>query len=93
MMTVTDGDRMMEPRITLNGMTREQHVRERIDILNAIEETMQKLGEIRPHGRDYIGDEDARQRDLTIHNERFAVLDKLRNEIQDEALAIQEGGA
>lgn len=92
MTRLIDLDRVMEPKININGMTREQHVRQRIDVLNAIENLMEKMSEIRPHGRDYIGNTEAYQRDLAIHNARFADLDRLRNEVQDEAMAIQEGG-
>ncbi len=65
------------------------HVAERLVVMDLIGDLMHSMSEIRPHGRDYIGETDAYQRDLAIHQERFAVLDKLLNELRDEALAIQ----
>lgn len=89
---LTDGDRIMRPRININGMSSDQHIQQRIDIMTAVRDTIRSLSEIRPHGRDYLGDSEAYQRDLKIHAERIMVLDKLYNEIHDEALAIQERG-
>lgn len=88
-MTITDQDRIMQPIININGTAREVHINFRRRALNALVELMEAVSEIRPHGRDYLGNAEAYNRDLDIHKERFAVLDKLRNEIMDEALAIQ----
>ena len=86
---------IMQPVINNNGETKESHVEKRIDIRNAIMETMKRLQEIAPHGRDYqtLADSQARYNtDLEIYRARFAMLDKLNNEILDEALAIQNQG-
>lgn len=89
---LTDADRLMNPRININGMSREQHIQQRIDAMLAVRNVIKALSDIRPHGRDYIGDTDSYQRDLEIHAERIMVLDKLYNELHDEALSIQGNG-
>jgi hypothetical protein len=89
---LTDEDRMMKPRFNINGQTREEHVRVRTEAMTGLRATMEKVQELRPHMRDYIGNPDAYQRDLAIYTERFAGLDRLYNSIYDEVIAIQEGG-
>ena len=84
----------MKPQINNNGMTREAHVEARVEIKRAIEQVMERLQEIKPHGRDYqtLSNTEFHERmkaDEKIYQERFALLDKLRNELLDEAVAIQ----
>ena len=81
---------MMQPNINMNGTDRKDLVRYRLDTMDAIRKTMAKLIEFKPHGRDYIGSMNYTP-DLAIWNERFATLDKMLNEIQEEALAIHNG--
>lgn len=85
---------MIIPTINLNGMSAEQHIEHRMSARQTIYELMGKLGEVRPHGRDYqtLGNK-AKERyenDLNEYNHRFAFLDKLYNDLEEEALAIQE---
>lgn len=82
--------KLMHPKININGMTREAHIAARVEVIESLRTVMDKLAETRPHGRDYLGDDAARNADLAIYSERFAVIDKLRNEIEEEALAIQD---
>jgi len=91
MMTLIDEDRLMQPRINLNGMTWGQHVELRINARNKLFDAMVAISDLRPHGRDYLGDDAAYERDLAIHNERFAFLDRLNNELYEEAINIQSG--
>jgi len=83
---------MMHPRININGMTRKQHVANRVAIMESLQAAMKAMAEIRPHGRDYqtCSNADAYNDDLAIYQERFAFLVKLYNEIQNEAISIQE---
>lgn len=81
---------LIQPIINLNGMSAEEHVTLRVKALTALHAAMDSLSELRPHGRDYIGDDQAYQRDLSIYSERFRQLDALHNAIMDEAVAIKE---
>ena len=80
---------LMQPKINNNGTARAELVRQRINTRRRICELMASLQETAPHGRDYLGNSVAYERDLSIYRARFAILDKLHNEIGDEAIAIQ----
>lgn len=82
---------IMNPIININGATAKSHIEARIVARQTLREAMEALSHIRPHGRDYLGDVGRYNDDLAIHNERQAMLDKLYNELEMEALAIQEG--
>lgn len=81
----------MTPIININGTTRESLVEARRNVLTAIDALMEAMNETAPHGRDYVGEPERYTFDRSIYAARFATLDKLRNEIQDEALAIHNG--
>lgn len=83
---------LMQPIVNINGTSRKELVQQRIDTMRAIEEVMVKLQTSKPHMRDYLGNNERYNSDLAIYSARFATLDKMRNEVQDEALAIHEGG-
>lgn len=89
MRRVIDHDKLMEPMVNLNGTSRDELVRVRIDAALAISDALLKLRALRPHGRDYLGDTNAYQRDLAIYEDRFASLRQIMNEIDDEAEQIQ----
>lgn len=89
MARLIDQDNLMQPIITLCGTSRESLVRQRIEAREAVYQAMRSLGETAPNGRDYIGNNEAFARDREIYQARFAVLDKLHNELLDEAAAIQ----
>lgn len=82
---------LMNPSININGTSREAMVADRRLIVERLMLSMAAMSAILPHGRDYIGKDHQYSLDRAIWNERFAMLDKLRNEILEEALAIQEG--
>lgn len=82
---------IMNPVVNMNGTSREELVQQRRDIADSLMEAMKALQESKPHGRDYIGKDHQYSLDRALFNERFAMLDKLRNDILDEALAIQQG--
>lgn len=84
---------LMQPIVNLNGTDRESLIDQRLVAMNALQAAMKALQGTAPHGRDYIGHPDAFARDRAIYQARFASLDALRNELSDEALAIQEGAA
>lgn len=79
---------MIVPTLNLNGETAESHIEKRIKARQAIRTLMEKLGEMRPHGRDYLGDTEKYNAHLAIHTERIRWLDKLYNDLEEEAMAI-----
>jgi len=85
----TRTDNLMQPIVNLNGTSPEALVEARMEARNACRALMTALGGIAPNGRDYIGHPDAYARDRAIYAARFVVIDKLFNELGDEALAIQ----
>lgn len=78
----------MNPVPNLNGTSREALINARLDARDALLAAMEKLGEMFPHGRDYLGNHEARQRDLHIHNERIRALDAVICDLMDEAVAL-----
>lgn len=82
---------LMNPQVNNNGTSRQELVNQRISFDCALQIAMERLNEMKPHGRDYIGKDHQYSLDRAVYQERFAILDKLRNENMDEALAIKEG--
>ena len=80
---------LMKPIINLNGTTVSALVDARIGAREACLKLMEALFATAPHGRDYVGNSAAYNRDLAIYRARFAVLDGLYNVLVEEALAIQ----
>ena len=83
----------MQPRLNLNGTAARSLIEDRMAVLNAIEALMTAMQQTGPHGRDYIGDADAFGHARKVYCDRFNLLDKLRNDVTDEALAIQTAAA
>lgn len=82
-------DNLMRPIINLNGTSSEALIDARLEARTACLALMSALGGTLPNGRDYIGHPDAYKRDLAIYSARFAALDKLLNDLGDEALELQ----
>jgi hypothetical protein len=78
----------MKPIININGATRESHVQARLDARAYMLKAIEAMSELRPHGRDYLGDMVRLYADMQIYNERQAMLNKLYNELEMEALEI-----
>jgi hypothetical protein len=78
------------PVVNLNGEKAESLVNARIAAREAVQAAMKALGECSPNGRDYQtapkGEFEIARK---VYTERFAYLDKLANELEDEAIAIQ----
>ena len=81
---------LMNPSININGTSRASLIQARRDAMDSIRVAMEKLGETRPHGRDYVGRDHQYSLDRALYQERFAKLDSLFNDLQDEALALLE---
>jgi hypothetical protein len=80
----------LNPIPNLNGTSREELIDLRLAARDALFAAMKALGEMRPHGRDYIGNSEAYQRDLVIHNERVRAIDGMICDLFDEALVLHE---
>jgi hypothetical protein len=79
---------MITPKVNINGTSREELIQQRIKAREAVRGLIAIMSEMRPHGRDYLGDTDTYNRDRATHDERIANLDKLYNELLEEAMAI-----
>ena len=85
-------DDLMSPIVNLNGTSRAELVLQRQSMMAALERTMVELSAMRPHGRDSQTAPDPAahyERNLSIWSARFNLLDKLRKELAEEELAIQ----
>ena len=78
------------PVVNLNGTAKHVLVDARIEARDAVRAAMKALDECSPNGRDY---QTAAKGQLEIyrqkHRERYAVLDRMANELEDEAIFIQ----
>jgi hypothetical protein len=81
---------IMKPIVNINGTSRTELIEQRIDARRAVTALMETLQHMVPNGRDYIGNQEAFDRDRAIYRERFAALDALYNTLLDEALNIQD---
>ena len=79
--------------VNINGTSAEDLIDQRRALMDALSDAMKALQEMTPNGRDYPGRPDDCKADREVHYARFAQLDKLRNEIMDEALHIQQQSA
>jgi len=85
---------LMKPVVNINGTSKDALINARLDARLAIKEAMEKLYETKPHGRDYQTLRDSKERyntDLEIYAARFHSLEKLYNELLEEATAIKYG--
>jgi len=83
---------LMTPFITINGDSRDTLVNDRAAVLPALREAMKLMSETKPNGRNYIGQNEAYERDRAIYVERYKTLQNLHDDILHEALAIDRGG-
>ena len=78
------------PQVNINGSSRRALVEARMIAIEAVRAAMQALGECSPNGRDYQtapkGEFEIARK---VYCERFAFLDRLANELEEEAIAIQ----
>jgi len=78
------------PQVNINGTSRHALLEARMVAIEAVRAAMQALGECSPNSRDY---QTAPKGEFEIarktYMERFSFLDRLANELQDEAIAIQ----
>ena len=80
---------MLTPKVNINGTSREELIRQRLDARSKIRDTITALYEMQPHGRDYLGDTETYNRDRATNAERIEYLERLFDVLEEEALAIQ----
>lgn len=81
---------LIRPIINNNGTSRQSMIDYRIAIRDALQNAMEALNEIKPNGRDYIGHPEEYARDREIYIARFCALDKMHNDLLDEAIYIKD---
>jgi hypothetical protein len=85
---------MIRPTLNINGSDAFDLINPRRDAMDLINELIEALKQVTPHGRDYPSDLEqvALVADRNIHFDRLAALHTLREELLDEALHIQQQG-
>jgi hypothetical protein len=79
---------MIRPTLNINGSSAFDLVQPRRDARDALLEAIEALMQVKPHGRDYMGDTARCVEDIDTHFDRLAALHTLREELLDEALHI-----
>jgi hypothetical protein len=82
----------MQPVVNLNGSSRDDLIAQRIALRSALMDAMKALSNMSPHLRDYSDVSDW-QRDRAVYVERFKALDRLYEEVGEEAASIAEQAA
>jgi len=83
---------MIRPTLNINGSSAFDLIDPRRDAMDLINELIEALKQVTPHGRDYICDRERFIADRNTHFDRLAALHTLREELLDEALHIQQQG-
>jgi len=78
------------PIVNNNGTSREELIQLRRNVREGLDHALNELRLMYPHGRDYQTDPTGEQFKLAQkqHDRRVKTISDLRNEIQDEALAL-----
>lgn len=79
----------LNPSININGSSAKNLIEYIFNARTAVADAMAKLAETRPHARDYQLNYDQYKIDLEIYMQRFSVLDKLYNDLEDDIVNIQ----
>ena len=80
---------MIKPTININGSSREDLMRGRIDAIDALESAIKTLKLVTPNGRDYPNDLTQCIADRDKHYARLNQLRDIQSELLVEALYIQ----
>ena len=81
------------PQVNNNGTSREELVQQRLAAREAVQAAMAAMNAAAPNARDFQTTDSPATRyhaARSVYHDRFAFLDKLANELFDEALAIQD---
>lgn len=82
---------MIKPNINLNGSSADDLIRPRREAMDHLNDAIEALARVAPHGRDYPGDYDRCIADRETHFARLEAIKALSEAICAEAIAIQEG--
>lgn len=82
---------LVKPQVNLNGTSREQLVEQQCDVMAALRAVTAAMGEASPNGRDYQLRPAEYQGAREAWTQRMIVIARLYDEIEQHALAIQEG--
>jgi hypothetical protein len=80
----------MQPIVNINGTSREELVRMRVKASDALHQAMKAMQKLSPHMRDYLGNREAWMADRDVYIARFAALDRMANELMDEAYELSK---
>lgn len=81
---------IMKPVVNLNGTSAEELIRQNVEFLDALAEAEQAAQRTAPHARDYPGDTNSFLEATKVHASRVERIAKLREEVMEETLKIQE---
>ena len=90
MTTETTTTALISPTINLNGSDRDYLVAERRAAMDHLQDAIEALARVTPHGRDYPTDYDRCLDDRQTHFARIQAIKSLREAIYSEAIAIQQ---
>jgi hypothetical protein len=80
-----------DPIVNNNGTAKADLLTDRLIARDAIREALNALSACKPHARDYqTAPAGTYEQARELYAERFAFLDRLHNELLDEAVRIQE---
>lgn len=81
---------MINPTINPNGSDPAYLVNQRRQAMDCLNDAIEALARVAPHGRDYPGDYDRCIADRETHFIRLEAIKAIREAIYAEAIAIQE---
>jgi len=81
---------LINPTINLNGSDRAYLVEQRRAAMDHLQDAIEALARVTPHGRDYPADYDRCLDDREAHFTRIQAIKSLREAIYAEAVAIQQ---
>lgn len=80
---------MIRPILNPNGSSVADLTDPRLRAVDLLQDALEELAKVKPHGRDYPMQFDQFERDRAIYTERVALLRKVRSVIYDEAVHIK----
>lgn len=81
------------PIVNNNGDKRQDLIDQRLDVMRELDKAIDLMRQNGPHGRNYqLNPEGSFKAAQDLHRERVDMLVQLRNDLNDEALAIMNDG-
>jgi len=79
---------MILPILNINGTSREEHIRLRREVIDALRAAADKMSELLPNGRDYPGAAERCDADRVRHRARVTLIRVLTAELMAEAVTL-----